>query len=165
MSDKSNLLLPTSIIFDNAQLIDCVRQSYIDLNETIDDEIIIMLFNDAIKYLEKEDISYNEANEIIALIQKCLSSLSRDPIPFLTDIFNKYTTNSYFMISFISIFSYLNKSNKNIDLTTYHSIINDLINEVKPQIQNLNNNLIIKGIQIPIQFRVDLIINYFISRI
>ena len=104
MESEQPFLLSTSVIFNDANLIDCIRQSCIDINEDTPEELVIELIQEAIDYLSK-DIQYDIANELIALILKCFSCLTTDPLPHLKILFEKSKLNSYLLISFISVLS------------------------------------------------------------
>lgn len=159
MDESVPLLLPTSFVFKNANLIDCIRQSYIDLNETTDRELIEMLLNEAIKYLEK-DISFNAANELIALITKCFKYLP-DPLQHFDALFQKLQINTNFIITIISVLSYLINDKLNLDLSKYNSFIDESIKEVQSQLNK--NTLFLFNHEIPFQIKNDIILAVILS--
>ncbi|KAK8849972.1 hypothetical protein M9Y10_018565 [Tritrichomonas musculus] len=155
------LLLSQSLIFKGANIIDCIRQSCIDLNESCDDNTINKLLHEAIQYLDK-DCSYDVANELISLIEKCFSCLSTDPLPYLSLLSQKSKKNSYYLITFITVLSYLTKNKPDIDFSQYFPFVDEALTEITPQLQN-EDRLILFNHEIPFQYKDDVIINLLLS--
>lgn len=159
--EENHPLLPTSAIFDGANLTDCIRQLYIDLNDTNDSKQVEELLQEAIEYLFY-DISYDVANELIFLILKCFMHLSTDPLPHLNVLYTKAKNNSYSIISFISVLSYLINNKIDLDYTNFNKFVNDGLNEIREQIRD-QNPLILFSHEIPFQFRDDVIFDFLLS--
>ena len=165
MNKENSLLLNKKVFIGvNTQehkSIDFIRQSFIDLNENSKEESVIDLLNNLIQHLEK-DITYDEANELISLITKCFMCLSNVPLSNLNDLYEKSKKNSFTIITFSSVLSYLINSKPNFDHSIYKSFITESLQEILPQLQN-QDNLILFGQQIPFQFRIDLILDLLLS--
>ena len=67
---EKSLLLKSSIIFDNSDLIDRIHQSIIDLKKAPRVDEFLDLLNEAISYLD-EDLKTNIAIELFSLIKSC----------------------------------------------------------------------------------------------
>lgn len=160
--EENPFLLFGSTIFDGANMIDYIRQSYIDLDETTDGELVEILLENSIKYLNEKELTYDVANELIAIIPKCFKYLQSDPMPFLNSLFEKSKTNSYYIVTFASVLSYLINNKKDLDLSNYHSFVVDALKEIQPQFKN-QDNLILFNHEIPFQFRADLIFDLLLS--
>lgn len=159
--EENHPLLPTSVIFDGANLTDCIRQLYIDLNDIDDSKQVEELLQETIEYLFY-DISYDVANELIFLILKCFKHLSTDPLPHLNVLYKKSKNSSYSIITFISVLSYLINNKTDLDYTNFNEFVNDGLNEIREQIQD-QNQLILFSHEIPFQFRDDVIFDFLLS--
>ena len=66
----SKLLLKSSIIFEGANTIDCIRQTYIELKNSPNQNEVKSFINDSLKYL-KEDLPFDVVNELFSTILFC----------------------------------------------------------------------------------------------
>ena len=153
-----SLLLSTSIVFNDSNIIDRVHQSFIDIqNEDYSDEIEQLVI-EALTYLEK-DVSYELASELFSLIIYCFSNYTIQIAKIFNLILGKAKFNSNYIIITTSIIPCLIRFESTLKLPNYHFFVDNSLKEILPQIQNSNQKIKIFNHQIPDQFKLNLILN------
>lgn len=155
------LMLESSEIFEEASLIDKIRQTYIDLSTNPYKEEVEKFLQDSEKFLKK-NLDVFEAEELFTTIYSCFNHLSNELIPIFDDFFGKSRSNSNYIIINAKILPILIDKLQQFPLKC-ESFVNDALEEILPQIRNKSNKMIIFSHQIPNQFQNDLIVDLLLS--
>lgn len=152
------LLLQSSSIFENSNLIDQIRQTYIDLEtDSTEDEVIIFL-ESALKYLEK-DLDIKTTNELFSVILSCFSRFTKEFMPIFTEVLKKSRNNSSYIILTSFLLYESTQIKLQVNIPDYQSFVDDALKEILRQINNNEENLTLFDHKIPSQFQTNLIIN------
>ena len=152
-----SFLLSLTYIFEEHDLIDVIRQLYIDFENDPNEERIKVFITYLPKYLDN-DLPANVLSEFISTISVCIKNSPQVFIPLMDNFYNKPKLNSNYSIIFAYILSDLVEMKILPNIQDYNSFISSALKEISPQLQN-ESQLIILGHEIPIQFKNDLIIN------
>lgn len=157
---EKSLLLDSSIIFDHSNLVDRIRQSFIEIeNEIPSEDSVEQLFFEIITYLDK-DLNIDTAKELFSLILSCFSHYTNKILPLFDQLIETSSQNANHIIITVSILFYFIYIHPISIQNNYQSFINDCLNQLLPQIQK-NDETILKiyDHEIYPQFQNDLIIN------
>lgn len=146
-------------VFDDANVIDCIRQSYIDLDSCNDRNSVKILLTNAIQYLKNES-SENILNELVSLIPECFSRFPSDMLPLFNDLY-KLQKKPYTIITIASVISYYVNNEPTLNIGDYSSFVDEALREIHSQIEH-PNELNIFGKKIPFQHQIDVIINFIL---
>ncbi|KAK8852883.1 hypothetical protein M9Y10_017875 [Tritrichomonas musculus] len=152
-----SLLLSITDIFEEHNLVDIIRQLYIDFENDPDEERIKDFLINLPYYLDN-DLTVNTLSEFISTISICIKKLPQAFIPFLDTFYNKAQFNSNYIILFPIILSYLADIQIIQNIQDYSSFILSALKEILPQLHN-ESKLIIFGHEIPAQFKISLIVD------
>lgn len=153
----NSILLNTSYIFKDANLIDCIRQLSIDFESDQDSEEIQDFLNKSKKYLD-EKLPDNTLVELVSAILSCFRHFPDVSIPFIEEFLQKTKLNANYIILTSMLLSSLTYEHPELKLPDYQSFILSSLNEILPQLQN-ESKLVIFSHEIPIQFKNDLILS------
>lgn len=160
---NESLLLKSSVIFEGADLIDCIRQTCIGLKNSSSNGEIKLFLKESIKYL-KNDLPFNTANELFSAILSCFMHNPNDLSLFSSHFLKRATINSNFLIVTSMILSELIHVDPQPPLPDYQSFVNDALSQILPQIQqNEENDLILFDHKISPLFKNSLIVNLLLS--
>ena len=93
----NSILLNTSYIFKDANLIDCIRQLSIDFESDQDSEEIQDFLNKSKKYLD-EKLPDNTLVELVSAILSCFRHFPDVSIPFIEEFLQKTKLNANYII-------------------------------------------------------------------
>lgn len=168
--NEYDLLSPSSFIYENPEPIDCIHQSYIDLEGITKEDVSDCeeLLKNAITYLDR-DIKDDFANDIFSLILKCFSIFSSELPDIFESIFKNRETNANYVIITASILSYM--IHTPLLINDYKSVVNDLesfvsnaLDQIFPQIIKSNeNDLFVFEHKISNNFKSSLIFDLLLS--
>ncbi|KAK8847083.1 hypothetical protein M9Y10_019661 [Tritrichomonas musculus] len=160
MKNNKTLLLPSSIIFNNSNLLDRIHQSVIDLENNQSPKEIYDLTIHSISYFNT-NIDSQIKDEIISLLSSCFSHYQNPPNDIIDDIFNHSRDNSYRLILTASICSTISHSKKLLTLPNFRSFVRNVFKQIVIQFKNGNNNqnFIIFDHKIPPKYQANFIIN------
>ena len=160
---NQSLLLPSSINFEDSNLVDNIRQTYIDLHTEPSEEDVRSFLKEAKTYLDK-DLQENVANELFAAILSGFLRFPQQMVPFFEEYLKNSRQNSNYIIITALILSRLTHVEPQVTLFDYQSFVNDALNEILPQIQKKENEeLTVFGQTISPEFKIDLILNLLLS--
>ncbi|KAK8898403.1 hypothetical protein M9Y10_000689 [Tritrichomonas musculus] len=119
MSEENSLLLASSSIFENSNIIDRIRQSFIDLDTNIQNKLAQNNITDFLQEVQtflNNDIQANVLQELISVISLCFKKYTQISLPFSDQFYAKSRLNTNYAIAFSSIFYQLISSeSKNIN--------------------------------------------------
>ena len=156
-------LLPSSFIFDDSNSIDNIRQTFLDLQFNADEQSVQGFLDEAFQYL-CTNYQNEVAKELFSAISLCFSLYPQYSLPLADKFLNSSKLNEYLIISSASIVFELANNKRPIDFPDYHSFIDDCLNEILPQIQDLQSTkLNLFGQEISHQYHNSLILDLLLS--
>ena len=158
---NASLLLSSSEIFEDANMMDYIRQTFIDLENEQDIEEIQNFLAESKIYLDKK-LPFNTLNELIATILSCFKHYSKELLKFLDEYINNVKTNENYIILTSTILSYLTNSQVQLNFPDYHQFVSEALYEILPQINN-DQQLIVFDHEIPINYKKELVIDLLLS--
>lgn len=157
------ILLRSSFIFEGSNLIDCVRQTCIELKDLPNKEEITSFLKDSIKFLN-QDLPFNTVNEISAAILLCISTNPNKYSCISSHFLKRAKKNCNFLIITSLIFSYLIYVQPQPQLPEYQQFFDEALSEILPQInENNEKELKIFGLKISPFYINSLIIDLLLS--
>lgn len=146
---EKSLLLKSSIIFDNSDLIDRIHQSIFDLkNHSCKDDVLDLL-NEAISYLDK-DLKPITAIELFSLIISCSLQCPDQSLQLFNKRLQKSNISSYHIISFAKLLSNLSMNFPQLSIKNHNDFISNSFQQI---LESSDNNLFILGNEIPPHFK------------
>ena len=159
---SNTLLLPNAYIFNNSNLIDHIRQTYIDLEDFTDVEDIEGFLKESKNYLDKS-IQIDTLIELISTIISCFKHYPDDLLPFFEDYLKNVNLNeNYILLTSAIISDSVDLQLNFLNSIDYNTFVSSALNDIVPQIQN-DQKIIVFGHEIPIEFKNELILNLLLS--
>lgn len=128
------LLLQSTKISDDSNLIYNINQSILDLESDPPENEVQILLQQSILYLD-ENLDQQTTDDLFILIIRCFSHIS-NKIDFYNEIYSNLRKSSNRLVIFAMIFSEYDERSSFTDLS---NLINDIINQIYDQIQNPKN--------------------------
>lgn len=160
---NKSLLLKSSCIFDDSNLIDQIRQTYIDVINCKNEEDIHEFLNESFLYLEK-DLSNDIALELFSAIFHCFINYSTKLTPEFGIFLEKSRMNANYIIITIYLIYYFKNNQPELLNSECQSFVDDGLKDILLQIDNLNEKpLTIFGHKIPLLFNYEVITSFVLS--
>lgn len=150
-------------IFEGTNIINKLRQTCIELKNSLNEDQVKSFLDHSIKYLQK-DLPFDVVNEIFATILFCFKQ-NRNLLPnFLDNFLQKIKTNSNYLILASFILSDVVCTESQLTLPGYETFVEESLSSIFEQIQkNEKPEFFLFDHKISNQFKNELIINLLLS--